>query len=78
MNILWFCCLCEAIKEHFDLHFAITCFTTRGRYGFVYIIVYFFVHLPLVYRTPRLRKAYHFYVYVQPPTYTLPYSRLEG
>ena len=26
----------------------------RGRYGFVYVIVYFFVHLPLVYRTPRL------------------------
>ena len=24
-----------------------------GRYGFVYTIVYFFVHLPLVYRTPR-------------------------
>ena len=78
MNILWFCCLFEAIKEHFDWILLLLALRQGGRYGFVYIIVYFFAHLPLVYRTPRLRKAYHFYVYVQPPTYTLPYSRLEG
>ena len=29
-----------------------------GQYGFVDIIVYFFVHLPLVYRTPRFGETF--------------------